>query len=116
MSRHHVTDRALRVGFIGAGQMARNHLDAIARIGMPTVVVGVHDRMAGQAERFARLAKTQTFTSVDRLLEEGRPDVVHVCTPPAAHVEAASAALDGGAHVYVEKPFAPTERDARALL
>jgi predicted dehydrogenase/nucleoside-diphosphate-sugar epimerase len=116
MSRHHVTDRVMRVAFVGGGQMARNHFHALARIGIPTVVVGVHDRMAGQAERFARLARTQTFASVHRLLDEGRPDVVHVCTPPAAHVEGASAALDGGAHVYVEKPFAPTESNARALL
>ena len=42
--------------------------------------------------------------------------MVHVCTPPRAHFDAAAAALDGGAHVYVEKPFALTERDARSLL
>ena len=43
---------------------------------------------------------------MDALLAEARPDVVHVCTPPAAHVAAALAALEAGAHVYVEKPFA----------
>ena len=35
---------------------------------------------------------------------------------PAAHFDAARAALEGGAHVYVEKPFALTVGDARALL
>ena len=52
----------------------------------------------------------------DRTFGEAKPDVVHVCTPPAAHFEAAHAALEGDAHVYVEKPFALTVRDARALL
>jgi nucleoside-diphosphate-sugar epimerase/predicted dehydrogenase len=50
------------------------------------------------------------------MLAEARPDVVHVCTPPASHVAAARAALEAGAHVYVEKPFAPSVADASALL
>jgi predicted dehydrogenase/nucleoside-diphosphate-sugar epimerase len=116
MNRHRETDRAVRVGFIGAGQMARTHLDALKRISIPSAVVGVHDPLAGRAEEFASLAQTGAFASVRRLLDEGRPDVVHVCTPPHAHFEAAAAALHGGAHVYVEKPFALTERDARSLL
>src|SRR5205823_1907978 len=45
-----------------------------------------------------------------------RPDVVHVCTPPAAHVDGAREALEAGAHVYVEKPFALTSEDAAELL
>ncbi len=43
---------------------------------------------------------------MEELLSSVRPDVVHVCTPPSAHVDAARAALDAGAHVYAEKPFA----------
>jgi predicted dehydrogenase len=45
-----------------------------------------------------------------------RPDVVHVSPPPSAHVDAARAALNAGAHVYVEKPFALRTADARSLL
>jgi len=110
------TGRTVRVGFIGAGQMARTHLEALQRIGVASVVVGVHDPLSSRADEFARLAQTGAFASVRRLIEEGRPDVIHVCTPPHAHFDAAAAALDGGAHVYVEKPFALTERDARSLL
>jgi predicted dehydrogenase/nucleoside-diphosphate-sugar epimerase len=106
----------LRVAFIGAGQMARHHLRAIARLEGPPVVVGVYDRAPGRAEEFATLARTRAFPSVQALLADARPDVVHVCTPADAHVEAAYAVLDGGAHVYVEKPFALTARDARSLI
>lgn len=111
-----MTDRSLRVAFIGGGQMARHHLSALKRLEVPAVVLGVYDRALDQGEEFAVLAGTRAFASVRALLTEARPDIVHVCTPPGAHFEAAYAALNEGAHVYVEKPFALTEGDARALL
>jgi len=111
-----MTDRPLRAAFIGAGQMARHHLNALKRLETPAIVVGVHDHALGRAEEFAALAGTRVFASTQALLAETRPDVVHVCTPPGAHFEAAYSALEGGAHVYVEKPFALTAGNARALL
>jgi predicted dehydrogenase/nucleoside-diphosphate-sugar epimerase len=96
--------------------MAHQHLRVIGGLPTPTVVVGVHDSAPGRAKAFAAAAGTRVFASLDALLSEARPDVVHVCTPPAAHFDAAYAALDAGAHVYVEKPFALTASDARGLL
>jgi len=110
-----MTARALRVAFLGAGQMARHHVRIVQQLPVPAVVIGVHDRAAVPAQEFARLAGARAVASRDELLAE-RPDVVHVCTPPATHVEAAEAALAAGAHIYVEKPFALTARDARRLL
>jgi predicted dehydrogenase/nucleoside-diphosphate-sugar epimerase len=107
---------SLRVAFVGAGQMARTHLCALGRVSVPAVAVGVHDRSGAQADQFAGLARIPAFPSMQDLLGETRPDVVHVCTPPAAHFEAAHAALAGGADVYVEKPFALTTADALRLL
>ena len=76
-----MTDRPLRVAFIGTGQMARHHVSALTRLKVPTIVVGVHDRSLGRAEEFAVLAGAPTFPSAQALLAETRPDVVHVCTP-----------------------------------
>ena len=61
---------------------------------------------------FAAAAGTTAYPSIDDLFADACPDVVHICTPPAAHFEAARAVLERGAHVYVEKPFALTTRDA----
>jgi predicted dehydrogenase/nucleoside-diphosphate-sugar epimerase len=105
-----------RVAFIGTGQMARAHLRALRQRARPITIVGVHDRTVALAEEFAQDAGARVYPSAGALLAEARPDVVHVCTPPAAHFEAAAAALEGGAHVYVEKPFALTIGDATALL
>jgi predicted dehydrogenase len=99
---------SLRIAFIGAGQMARHHLGALARVRTPHLVVGVHDAVPDCADEFAAGAGTRPYVSVPALLAETRPDVVHVCTPPAAHFDAAAAALRAGAHVYVEKPLART--------
>jgi predicted dehydrogenase/nucleoside-diphosphate-sugar epimerase len=107
---------ALRVAFIGAGQMARQHLAALRRLSVPIAVTGVHDRAAGRAAEFAAAAGVEPFGSIDALLAGARPEVVHVCTPPDAHHAGACAALESGAHVYVEKPFALTAADAFALL
>ena len=106
----------LRIAFIGGGQMARHHLAAVGRATTPAVVVGVYDGAADRAAAFAAEAGTRAFASVDDLLAEAKPDVVHVCTPPGSHFAAARAALEGGAHVYVEKPFALTVADATALV
>src|SRR3954453_18079673 len=45
------------------------------------------------------------------MLDEPGPDVVHVVAPPQAHLDLTLAALEGGAHVFVEKPIAPTLED-----
>jgi predicted dehydrogenase/nucleoside-diphosphate-sugar epimerase len=106
----------LRVAFIGAGAMARNHLDAIRRSGAAATIVGVHDPLMDRAEELAARAGTRAYPSVAALMAGARPDVVHVCTPPAAHADNAYEALDAGAHVYVEKPFVLTAADAVRLL
>jgi predicted dehydrogenase/nucleoside-diphosphate-sugar epimerase len=109
-------ESALRIAFIGAGQMARHHVAAIGAADTASTIVGVYDAAPGRAEGFAAFAGTTAFQSTAALLAEARPDIVHVCTPPPAHFAAAAAALEAGAHVYVEKPFALTASDARALL
>ena len=116
MTPQRLSERSLRVAFIGAGQMARNHLAAIQRLTVPAKLVGVTDCAPRAADQFAALAGIRPSFSIATLLAETRPDVVHVCTPPSSHFEAAYAALDYGAHVYVEKPFALTADDGNGLI
>jgi predicted dehydrogenase/nucleoside-diphosphate-sugar epimerase len=106
----------LRIAFIGTGRMALNHLHAVAQLPHASTVVGVFDRAADRAAEFAAAAGTTAYASVDDLFAEACPDIVHICTPPAAHFEAARGVLERGAHVYVEKPFALSTRDACELI
>ena len=107
---------SLRIAFVGAGQMARHHLDAIKRVATPATIVGVYDGASDRVAEFAAASGARAFASLETMLAEAKPDVVHICTPPVAHFAAARAALEAGAHVYVEKPFALTVAEAHALL
>jgi myo-inositol 2-dehydrogenase / D-chiro-inositol 1-dehydrogenase len=53
--------------------------------------------------------------SVEELLHEQQPDVVCVCTGNDEHLQPTVAALEGGAHVFVEKPMAFRLEDARRM-
>ena len=106
----------LRIAFIGAGQMAQQHAAAIRRAGHDAALVGVYDRDDARAATFAALTGATPYATEDALFAGARPDVVHVCTPPAAHIDGARAALSAGAHVYVEKPFTLQFGHARDIL
>ncbi|HEY4027792.1 MAG TPA: Gfo/Idh/MocA family oxidoreductase [Candidatus Dormibacteraeota bacterium] len=56
------------------------------------------------------------FASLDAALGSTEPDAVLVTTTLAHHVPVARAALESGLHVLVEKPFAPSLAEARALV
>ena len=56
------------------------------------------------------------FDTVDELLEQTRPDVVVVATPPSSHAAFCIQALEAGAHVICEKPFMETSAQADAVL
>lgn len=106
----------LRVAFIGAGAMARLHLRSLQRVATRHRVVGVHDLDETTGEDFAGQSGALYYADLGELLGTELPDIVHVCTPPGTHAEAARLALEAGAHVYVEKPFVETLHEAEALL
>jgi predicted dehydrogenase len=49
-------------------------------------------------------------------LEETRPEIVHVCTPPHTHAGLARLALNHGSNVYIEKPFTLLTDEAREIV
>jgi predicted dehydrogenase/nucleoside-diphosphate-sugar epimerase len=110
------TDRVLRVGVIGAGKMGLNHLKAINGC-QSGRVVAIADPQA-DTEQLAPLLPqgAEVLHSAEELLDRVRPDVVHIVTPPHTHTALATMALERGAHVYIEKPFAMTLADAKAIL
>jgi predicted dehydrogenase len=106
----------LRIGIIGCGKIADQHLLAFRRIG-GCEVVAVCDReplMAGQlAERFGIAG---IFSDAGEMLRATKPEVVHITTPPLGHYPLAKQCLEAGAHVYLEKPFTVTADEATELI
>jgi len=79
-------------------------------------IVAVYDPNEAAARQLATMAGAQAYPSLSDLLDNARPDLVHICTPAGTHFEPARQAIAAGAHVYVEKPFVETVRDAWELL
>lgn len=80
-------------------------------------VTAVVDASPQAARALARRARgAGVFGDIASMLAAVRPDVVHLCTPPASHLELALHAVAAGAHVLVEKPLTPTSDTDEALL
>jgi len=105
----------LRVGIVGAGQMARQHARAIGRLSNATVTAVV-DPDTSALEEMRRIQPGAVgFASLADLLRAQTVDVVHICTPPQTHELLTEQVLDAGCHVYVEKPFVETHAAATRL-
>jgi predicted dehydrogenase len=104
----------LRVGLLGAGWIAADHVAALAKRD-DAEVVAVCDLDRTRAERLAPQGAA-VYERWQELLERERPDAVWVCVPPLAHREPTVAALARGIHVYLEKPIARTLDDANAIV
>jgi predicted dehydrogenase len=100
------TSAPVRTAVVGLGSVSFEHLGRLS--GMPGVeVVGVCDLSQLLASEVAhRFGIAGAFTDHRRMLDELRPDVVHVLTPPQAHRTPTIDALEAGADVLVEKPAA----------
>ena len=98
----------LRCALVGTGAVAHLHARAVAAYPRAELVA-VTDHAREKADEFAaQFGVPNVYDDLDALLAAERPDVVLICTPPAAHPAQAVAALAAGAHVVVEKPPAPS--------
>src|SRR5918992_999881 len=105
---------AMRLGLVGAGWIAVDHVAAIERLG-GAEIVAVCDLDRGRARETAPDG-ANVYKRWEDLLAEEALDTVFVCTPPFAHRGPTIAALERGLHVYLEKPIARTLDDALAIV
>ena len=105
----------LRAAVIGTGKISEEHLRFLREA--PGVAVSAVCDLSPSLARYAvqRFGAGQAFTDSGRMLREARPDVVHVLTPPHTHVSLVTESINAGAHVIVEKPVAPTNREFHDL-
>lgn len=96
-----------RLLVVGCGSIGSRHARNLHALGVSPAALCDLD-----APRAARLGDevggARTGSNLDTLLAEVEPDGVVVCTPPASHLDVARRALVAGAHVFCEKPLAPS--------
>src|SRR3954452_10802204 len=107
--------RALRVAIIGAGMMGYWHGRVTRRLEAQLVAIVDPDR--ARAAALARRLRVDTIADdAVSLLQQGRVDAVHVCSPASTHAALASCAIECGVHALVEKPMAQSAVETRTLV
>lgn len=100
--------RFLRCAIVGTGAVAHFHARAVAAH-PHAELVAVTNQTRHKAEEFAAAwGDPSVYDTLEELLAAESPDVVLICTPPAAHRAQTIASFAAGAHVVVEKPPAPS--------
>ena len=110
------TNRTLRVALVGCGQIADAHLGELRKIPCADIVATCDSYRDLADQAAARFEVPAAFDSLDDMLRQARPDVVHITTPPHTHRDLTLAVLSAGAHVYVEKPFSVDAAEADVMI
>ena len=121
----------LRAAIVGTGGISRIHGWRLQDLG--STVVGVCGRDVTKARSVANdfrpcgrtdvraddisiSSPVDAFDDLGTMLDQTKPDVVHVCSPHGLHAAHAMEAVKRGIHVIIEKPMATEETEAQALV
>ena len=96
--------RPLCFAIIGAGNIGRVHVQAIARVPEARVAV-VCDPVEQSGRALARTCGADWMPGYEQTVTRSDVDVVSVCTPSGSHAEITVAAACAGKHLLVEKPI-----------
>ena len=110
---------AVRILQVGLGGFGRDWAVSVIPQVSEVEVVGTADVFAGSRELAIAAGITtpeRCFSTVEEALEATDPEAVLVTASLVGHVPAAEAALRSGRHVLIEKPFAPSVAEAKALV
>jgi predicted dehydrogenase len=100
---------------IGCGDISTVHFGAISTL-ENVELVAVCDTDPGRLEAAAAAHGVPGYADYLDMLEQVRPDVVHVCTPHHLHASVAADCLERGVNVIVEKPLAHTLEEGQRLI
>jgi predicted dehydrogenase len=109
--------KPFKVGFIGAGGIARTHMKYLNEI--PGVqILAAADVVADNLTKAKNEYRVQRGYGdyMAMLKEEKEIEAVSICTPNGLHAPNAIAALEAGKHVLVEKPMAMSAKEGQAML
>jgi predicted dehydrogenase len=108
---------SVRTCVVGLGGVAdRIHLPACASVQEIELLGGCDPNADARRNMAAKFGIPRSFSTVEEMLAEIRPEMVIVGTPPVSHFEICRMSLEAGAHVFCEKPFMPTLDEADRII
>jgi predicted dehydrogenase len=115
--------KALNIGMVGYGFMARAHSNAYRKVtnffdvDYQPVLKAVAARNTGKAAGFAETWGYEAVESDwEKLIKRKDIDAIDICTPNDLHAEIAIAAAKAGKMVLCEKPLARTAKEALPMV
>ena len=106
--------KRLRAAVAGMGFIGFAHVEALRRL--PYVdVVAVADPI-GAKEKAERLGVPAGYSDFVQMMDECKPDCIHICTPNSTHMSIAMAAIERGINVICEKPMARNAEEATQMV
>ncbi|HEY9044306.1 MAG TPA: Gfo/Idh/MocA family oxidoreductase [Ohtaekwangia sp.] len=114
-------DKKYRTALIGTGWWGGNILRCAIQAG-ESKIVALCDVDASQLAKTAEEVKKlsgetpKQYRDYRELLSKEKPEIVIVATPDHWHPLIAIAAMEAGAHVYVEKPICHTINEGKAMV
>lgn len=95
----------IKIGLIGCGRIAQEHLKAFANIDN-VIIQAMADNVPDKVRSTAEPYKCSTYTDYRKMIKSENLNAVVICTPPNKHCEMSAFAMSHGLHVFCEKPFA----------
>lgn len=107
--------KAAVIGYGGAFNMGRKHLEEMQNAGMePAAICDIDEsRLESAQDDFPGI---ETYTSIATMLKESDADIVTIITPHNLHAKQAIQCLKAGKHVVVEKPMAVTTAECDRMI
>jgi predicted dehydrogenase len=106
----------LKIAIVGCGKIADVHASQILRL-EGCEIIGVCSRSPLKARQFCeRFPVKHCFTDLLELVDNGRPDIIHITTSAESHFDVARFCLEQSCHVYVEKPLTLNAEQAQCLI
>jgi predicted dehydrogenase len=111
-----MAEQTVRVGFVGAGAIARQrHVPGLKQI-RGVELAGVANRGPESSKRAAEeFGIRRAYDRWEALVRSDDVDVVWIGTQPYMHRPVTEAALAAGKHVFCQARMAPTYEDAKAM-
>lgn len=107
-------EKQVRAAVIGCGAIYTMHADALSAD--PRVrIAAFADTELSRAQAAARQYGGEAYTDYRQMIDEQKPEVVHICTPHYLHAPMAIYAMEQGCDVFCEKPMGITVAEAEAM-
>ncbi|HET6872878.1 MAG TPA: Gfo/Idh/MocA family oxidoreductase, partial [Sporolactobacillaceae bacterium] len=110
-----MTERKLKVGLVGLGNIGRTHLNILSNL-ENVDLVGICDVFKERADELAAKHETTAYYNHKELLENSGLEAVVIGVPHYDHKVVAIDSFAHGIHVLCEKPLAVHVNDARETI